>query len=116
MKKLEAEDIEKMSDSNADIKGRLSETVRDNAKHLLDPDRKVNGQAVPAQQPLLFTGGVMRSYQIEGVEWLRVSVDCWLCTFCLFDHRYSVSYHPWCACILFSPDVVGEWYQWDPGR
>ena len=77
MKKLEAEDIEKMSDSNADIKGRLSETVRDNAKHLLDPDRKVNGQAVSAQQPLLFTGGVMRSYQIEGVEWLRVSVDCW---------------------------------------
>uniref|UniRef100_A0A8C8D217 Helicase, lymphoid specific n=1 Tax=Oncorhynchus tshawytscha TaxID=74940 RepID=A0A8C8D217_ONCTS len=70
--KLEAEDIEKMSDSNADIKGRLSETVRDNAKHLLDPDRKVNGQAVPAQQPLLFTGGVMRSYQIEGVEWLRM--------------------------------------------
>ncbi|CAB1312581.1 unnamed protein product [Coregonus sp. 'balchen'] len=72
MKKLEAEDIEKMSDSNADIKGRLSEAVRDNAKHLLDPDRKVNGQAVPAQQPLLFTGGVMRSYQIEGVEWLRM--------------------------------------------
>ncbi|XP_036815956.1 lymphoid-specific helicase isoform X4 [Oncorhynchus mykiss] len=72
MKKLEAEDIEKMSDSNADIKGRLSETVRDNAKHLLDPDRKVNGQAVSAQQPLLFTGGVMRSYQIEGVEWLRM--------------------------------------------
>uniref|UniRef100_A0A674BVV6 Proliferation-associated SNF2-like protein n=1 Tax=Salmo trutta TaxID=8032 RepID=A0A674BVV6_SALTR len=72
MKKLEAEDIEKMSDSNADIKGRLSETVRENATHLLDPDRKVNGQAVPAQQPLLFTGGVMRSYQIEGVEWLRM--------------------------------------------
>uniref|UniRef100_A0A673X1P3 Proliferation-associated SNF2-like protein n=1 Tax=Salmo trutta TaxID=8032 RepID=A0A673X1P3_SALTR len=71
-KKLEAEVIEKMSDSNADIKGRLSEAVRDNAKQLLDPDRKVNGQAVPAQQPLLFTGGVMRSYQIEGVEWLRM--------------------------------------------
>uniref|UniRef100_A0A4W5RCG8 Proliferation-associated SNF2-like protein n=1 Tax=Hucho hucho TaxID=62062 RepID=A0A4W5RCG8_9TELE len=71
-KQLEAEDIEKMSDSNADIKGRLSEAVRDNAKQLLDPDRKVNGQAVPAQQPLLFTGGVMRSYQIEGVEWLRM--------------------------------------------
>uniref|UniRef100_A0A8C7NVL3 Proliferation-associated SNF2-like protein n=1 Tax=Oncorhynchus mykiss TaxID=8022 RepID=A0A8C7NVL3_ONCMY len=71
-KKLEAADIEKMSDSNADIKGRLSEAVRDNAKQLLDPDRKVNGQAVPAQQPLLFTGGVMRSYQIEGVEWLRM--------------------------------------------
>lgn len=62
-----------MSDSNQDIKNRLSETVRDNAKHLLHPHRKVNGQPVPTQQPLLFTGGVMRWYQIEGIEWLRVS-------------------------------------------
>uniref|UniRef100_UPI0037E79223 lymphoid-specific helicase n=1 Tax=Semicossyphus pulcher TaxID=241346 RepID=UPI0037E79223 len=71
-KKLEAEDIEKMSDSNQDIKNRLSEAVRDNAKHLLHPDRKVNGQPVPAQQPQVFTGGVMRWYQIEGIEWLRM--------------------------------------------
>ncbi|XP_049457134.1 lymphoid-specific helicase isoform X1 [Epinephelus fuscoguttatus] len=71
-KKLEAEDIEKMSDSNQDIKNRLSETVRDNAKHLLDPHRKVNGQPVPCQQPKLFDGGVMRWYQIEGIEWLRM--------------------------------------------
>uniref|UniRef100_A0A3Q1AYX4 Proliferation-associated SNF2-like protein n=1 Tax=Amphiprion ocellaris TaxID=80972 RepID=A0A3Q1AYX4_AMPOC len=70
--KLEAEDIEKMSDSNQDIKNRLSETVRDNAKHLLHPHRKVNGQPVPTQQPQLFTGGVMRWYQIEGIEWLRM--------------------------------------------
>ncbi|XP_070696903.1 lymphoid-specific helicase isoform X2 [Pempheris klunzingeri] len=72
LKKLEAEDIEKLSDSNQDIKNRLSETVRDNAKHLLHPDRKVNGQPVPAQQPQYFTGGVMRWYQIEGIEWLRM--------------------------------------------
>ncbi|XP_045926765.1 lymphoid-specific helicase [Micropterus dolomieu] len=71
-KKLEAEDIEKMSDSNQDIKNRLSEMVRDNAKQLLDPHRKVNGQPVPAQQPQLLTGGVMRWYQIEGIEWLRM--------------------------------------------
>uniref|UniRef100_A0A3B5AIQ6 Proliferation-associated SNF2-like protein n=1 Tax=Stegastes partitus TaxID=144197 RepID=A0A3B5AIQ6_9TELE len=71
-KKLEAEDIEKMSDSNQDIKNRLSETVRDNAKHLLHPHRKVNGLPVPVQQPQLFTGGVMRWYQIEGIEWLRM--------------------------------------------
>lgn len=63
-----------MSDSNQDIKDRLSEAVRDNAKHLLDPHRKVNGEPVPAQQPQLFTGGVMRWYQIEGIEWLRVSM------------------------------------------
>uniref|UniRef100_A0A8D3C2A2 Proliferation-associated SNF2-like protein n=1 Tax=Scophthalmus maximus TaxID=52904 RepID=A0A8D3C2A2_SCOMX len=71
-KKLEADDIEKMSDSNQDIKNRLSEMVRDNAKHLLHPHRKMNGQLVPIQQPQLFTGGVMRSYQIEGIEWLRM--------------------------------------------
>nr|XP_061794197.1 lymphoid-specific helicase-like [Nerophis lumbriciformis] len=71
-KKLEAKDIENMSDSNQDIKNRLAETVRDNAKHLLSPDRKVNGMPVPALQPQLFTGGVMRWYQIEGIEWLRM--------------------------------------------
>ncbi|XP_028279978.1 lymphoid-specific helicase [Parambassis ranga] len=71
-KKLEAEDIEKISDSNQDIKNRLSEAVRDNAKHQLHPHRKVNGQPVPAQQPQFFTGGVMRWYQIEGIEWLRM--------------------------------------------
>lgn len=81
-KKLEAEDIEKMSDTNEDIKNRLSETVRDNAKQLLHPHRKVNGEPVPIQQPELFTGGVMRWYQIEGIEWLRVSTlqRCSLCT------------------------------------
>uniref|UniRef100_A0A3B3SHY7 Helicase, lymphoid specific n=1 Tax=Paramormyrops kingsleyae TaxID=1676925 RepID=A0A3B3SHY7_9TELE len=73
-KKLEAEDIAKMSDSNEEIKGRLSEAVRDSAKHLLDPTRRVNGQPVPFHQPRLFTGGVMRWYQVEGIEWLRVSV------------------------------------------
>lgn len=71
-RKLEAEDIEKLSDSNAVIKNRLSEAVRDNAKHFLDPERQINGQPVPAQQPRLFTGGIMRSYQVEGIEWLRV--------------------------------------------
>nr|XP_040035048.1 lymphoid-specific helicase [Gasterosteus aculeatus aculeatus] len=72
LKKLDAEDIEKMCDSNQDIKNRLSEAVRDNAQQLLDPHRRVADQPVPAKQPLLFTGGVMRSYQIEGTEWLRM--------------------------------------------
>uniref|UniRef100_A0A8C1Y2Z6 Helicase, lymphoid specific n=1 Tax=Cyprinus carpio TaxID=7962 RepID=A0A8C1Y2Z6_CYPCA len=70
--KLEAEDIEKMSDTNSDIKGRLSETLRENSKQMLDPERSVNGQPVPAPQPKLFTGGVMRWYQVEGIEWLRM--------------------------------------------
>lgn len=67
------EDIESISDSNSAIKGRLSEAVRDSAKLMLDPERTFGGQPVPAQQPKLFTGGIMRSYQVEGIEWLRVS-------------------------------------------
>lgn len=88
--KIEAEDIETMSDSNQDIKKRLSEAVRDNAKHLLDPHRKFNGEPVPAQQPQLFTGGVMRWYQIEGTEWLRVSI--------MLSHS-----HLYCAKLMLSP-------------
>lgn len=71
-KSLDAEDLEKMSESNEAIKNRLSEAVRDKAKHLLDPNRTVNGEPVPYQQPALFTGGIMRWYQIEGIEWLRM--------------------------------------------
>ncbi|KAI1894381.1 hypothetical protein AGOR_G00115230 [Albula goreensis] len=66
------EDIEKIRDSNDSIKGRLSEVVRDNAKHMVDPTRTVDGKPVPAQQPKLFSGGVMRWYQVEGTEWLRM--------------------------------------------
>lgn len=71
-KTLDAEDIEKMSDSNQAIKNRLSEVVRDKSKQLLDSSRTVNGECVPYPQPALFTGGVMRWYQIEGIEWLRM--------------------------------------------
>ncbi|XP_041427007.1 lymphoid-specific helicase [Xenopus laevis] len=70
--KLTSEEIEKNGDSNSTIKDRLSQTVRNNAKQLLDPERKVDGQPVPFQQPKYFTGGVMRWYQIEGMEWLRM--------------------------------------------
>nr|XP_033799251.1 lymphoid-specific helicase isoform X2 [Geotrypetes seraphini] len=70
--KFSAEDLQQYGDSNSVIKDRLAQTVRHNAKHLLDPVRKVYGQAVPFQQPKLFTGGIMRWYQVEGMEWLRM--------------------------------------------
>ncbi|KAM4030519.1 lymphoid-specific helicase isoform 2-T2 [Anomaloglossus baeobatrachus] len=69
---LTTEALEQNEDSNSVIKDRLSQTVRQNAKHLFDPVRKVDGQPVPYQQPKYFTGGVMRWYQIEGMEWLRM--------------------------------------------
>ena len=67
------EKLERISDSNSAIKGRLSEAMRDDAKHMLDPERTFEGRPIPARQPNLFTGGIMRWYQVEGIEWLRVS-------------------------------------------
>ncbi|XP_036998909.1 lymphoid-specific helicase isoform X2 [Artibeus jamaicensis] len=66
------EDLQKNKDSNSKIKDRLSQTVRQNTKFFVDPVRKYDGQPVPFQQPKLFTGGVMRWYQVEGMEWLRM--------------------------------------------
>uniref|UniRef100_A0A8D1GFM5 Proliferation-associated SNF2-like protein n=1 Tax=Sus scrofa TaxID=9823 RepID=A0A8D1GFM5_PIG len=66
------EDLQKNRDSNSIIKDRLSQTVRQNTKFFFDPVRKCNGQPVPFQQPKHFTGGVMRWYQVEGMEWLRM--------------------------------------------
>lgn len=66
------EDLQKNKDSNSIIKDRLSQTVRQNTKFFFDPVRKYNGQPVPFQQPKHFTGGVMRWYQVEGMEWLRM--------------------------------------------
>ncbi|MGH0117363.1 UNVERIFIED_CONTAM: hypothetical protein FKN15_033458, partial [Acipenser sinensis] len=59
-------------DSNSEIKNRLSQSVRQNVQHFFDPDRKVDEQPVPYQQPKNFTGGVLRLYQTEGMEWLRM--------------------------------------------
>uniref|UniRef100_A0A5F8GL85 TBC1 domain family member 12 n=1 Tax=Monodelphis domestica TaxID=13616 RepID=A0A5F8GL85_MONDO len=69
---LSVEDLQKSSDTNSVIKDRLSQVVRHNAKYFLDPIRKCNGQSVPFQQPKHFTGGIMRWYQVEGMEWLRM--------------------------------------------
>ncbi|KAK2498133.1 hypothetical protein MC885_010527 [Smutsia gigantea] len=66
------EDLQKNKDSNSVIKDRLSQTVRQNTKFFFDPVRKCNGEPVPFQQPKHFTGGVMRWYQVEGMEWLRM--------------------------------------------
>lgn len=69
---LSKEYLEKNGDSNSAIKDRLAQAVRHNAKHLLDPVRKFDGKPVPYQQPKYFTGGLMRWYQVEGMEWLRM--------------------------------------------
>lgn len=35
-------------------------------------NRKINGESVPMSQPLLFVGGVLRPYQIDGYNWLKM--------------------------------------------
>lgn len=32
-----------------------------------------NGQLISARQPKLLTGGIMRDYQLDGMEWIQVS-------------------------------------------
>ena len=34
--------------------------------------RMFEGEEIPELQPTLFTGGVLRSYQIQGFQWLKV--------------------------------------------
>ncbi|XP_054839987.1 lymphoid-specific helicase [Eublepharis macularius] len=70
--KLVAEEFQNNGDANSIIKDRLAQAMRHSAKHFIDPVRKFNGQPVPFQQPKLFTGGIMRWYQVEGMEWLRM--------------------------------------------
>ncbi len=39
------------------------------------------GKPIPIEQPRLFTGGIMRPYQLEGTEWLKVCVTAkYTCT------------------------------------
>jgi len=40
------------------------------AKNRNEHQRKFEGKDIPANQPLLLTGGIMRSYQLEGYEWM----------------------------------------------
>ena len=36
--------------------------------------RVINGEKAPEEQPYLFSGGVLREYQMEGFKWLKVVV------------------------------------------
>ena len=36
--------------------------------------RTINGEIISDRQPMLLTGGVMRGYQLDGMEWLRGKV------------------------------------------
>lgn len=40
-----------------------------------DDSKSLNGQDFPSSQPDLLTGGILRSYQITGYQWLKVLFD-----------------------------------------
>ena len=41
-----------------------------NKKKKYEHERKCNGEAIPDEQPLLVSGGVMRDYQLKGYQWM----------------------------------------------
>ena len=43
---------------------------KDVAKTRSENQRKFEGKEIPENQPLLLSGGIMRSYQLEGYEWM----------------------------------------------
>ena len=48
----------------------VSADPKDVAKVRSDIPRTFEGQEIPENQPLLLTGGIMRSYQLEGYQWM----------------------------------------------
>ena len=61
------------------------------------------GSVIPVNQPRLVTGGLMRSYQLDGMEWLKVrrttcivAEDITLTHPCLFAPPLAVSLREWC--------------------
>ena len=62
-KKVEEEETESK-------RRKLNEEASKVAKDRSENQRKFEGREIPENQPLLLSGGIMRSYQLEGYEWM----------------------------------------------
>ena len=62
-KKVEEEETESK-------RRKLNEEASKVAKDRSENQRKFEGKEIPENQPLLLSGGIMRSYQLEGYEWM----------------------------------------------
>jgi len=66
----------KAEEEPASKKDKIEESVssvgdqEDVLKNRSGKSRKFDGMEIPNNQPLLLTGGIMRSYQLEGYEWM----------------------------------------------
>lgn len=75
-KHTKTSDIDKREikiDTEALFKAKLYEGVSSPSNiEIIDGVRYLNGEAIPEAQPVLFTGGVLRNYQVTGYEWLNI--------------------------------------------
>ena len=48
----------------------LDVSTEEGDRPLTREGRKFEGRSIPAEQPLLISGGIMKPYQIEGMIWM----------------------------------------------
>ncbi|KAJ2608713.1 putative ATPase, partial [Coemansia sp. RSA 1365] len=69
--RLESKRAEKQSAAtNPPRKKRRQSKNGDATAESVEDQREINGESVSARQPREITGGVMRDYQLEGMEWM----------------------------------------------
>jgi len=65
-----SKELKEKQEANKGNKRRSSTGTRSVAKKVKRAERSVNGQTIPDEQPVLISGGVMRKYQLEGLQWM----------------------------------------------
>ena len=71
MEQSEKERAKELQEANKGNKKRkISIETSSNAKKTKRSNRLFKDQTIPDEQPMLISGGVMREYQIEGLQWM----------------------------------------------
>ena len=65
-----SKELREKQEANKGNKRKNSTGTRSVAKKVKRAERSVNGQTIPDEQPVLISGGVMRKYQLEGLQWM----------------------------------------------
>lgn len=53
-------------------KRRKTDEEKESNEEIVEHVTRADGTVVPVDQPELFSGGVLRDYQMRGVNWLKV--------------------------------------------
>ena len=71
MEQSEQERAKELQEANKGNKKRkISIETSSNAKKTKRANRIFKDQTIPDEQPMLISGGVMRDYQVEGLQWM----------------------------------------------